>query len=161
MKDNHFTTTFSVDSTPEEAYVAITNVRGWWSGNIEGKTAEVGDEFTYRYKDVHRSKQRVTEAVPGQKVVWRVLDAYLVHAKDPVEWNGTEVRFDIARKGDKTEVRFTHVGLVPEFDCFEACSNAWSFYVGDSLRNLIATGKGEPNREESLISRQQSGRRKC
>jgi uncharacterized protein YndB with AHSA1/START domain len=148
MSHRDFTTTFSVDQSPAEVFAAITNVRGWWSGNIEGKTAEVGDEFTYRYEDVHRSTQRVTEAVPGQRVVWRVLDATLSFAKDKSEWTGTEIRFDIARKGDQTEVRFTHVGLAPQVECFEACSSAWSFYIGGSLRELIVSGKGEPNPTE-------------
>jgi len=80
-------------------------------------------------------------------IVWRTVDADLPHAKDPREWIGTETRFEIARKGDKTELRFTHVGLVPELDCYEACSAGWTFYVGQSLRRLIATGEGEPDRK--------------
>jgi hypothetical protein len=42
-------------------------------------------------------------------------------------------------------VRFTHAGLVPAFECYGGCSGAWGFYINDSLRSLIATGKGEPN----------------
>ena len=68
--------------------------------------------------------------------------------KDKTEWNGTDIVFEIARKGDKTEVRFTHVGLVPTFECYDGCSGAWGFYINDSLRNLITTGKGQPNPKE-------------
>jgi len=53
-----YTTSLVVDQTPEEAFSPITNVRGWWSGEIEGRTSKLSDEFTYRYKDVHYSKQR-------------------------------------------------------------------------------------------------------
>ena len=67
MNDQNFTITFTVDQTPEEAFAAINNVRGWWSGEIEGNTDRLGDEFTYRYEDVHRSKQKITELIPGQK----------------------------------------------------------------------------------------------
>jgi hypothetical protein len=84
-----FTAAFSVDQTPQEVFAAINDVRGWWSGNIEGPTAHVGDEFTYRYKDVHYSKQRITAIVPNEKVVWQVLDSYLSFAADTSEWNGT------------------------------------------------------------------------
>jgi uncharacterized protein YndB with AHSA1/START domain len=148
MRNQGFTLTFSVDQAPEEVFAAITNVRGWWSQGLRGQSAKVGDEFTYVHEDLHRSTHVVTEAVPGKKVVWRTVDADLRHAKEPAEWIGTEVRFEIARKGDKTELRFMHAGLVPAFDCYESCSRGWSFYVGDSLRRLIATGKGKPDAKE-------------
>jgi Activator of Hsp90 ATPase homolog 1-like protein len=148
MKDQNFTATFTVDQTPEEAFTAINNVRGWWSGEIEGHTDKLGHEFTYRYQNVHRSKQKITELIPGKKVVWHVLDGYLKFTQDKTEWTGTDITFDISKKGDKTEVRFTHVGLVPEFECFDKCSNAWGFYIKDSLRNFITTGKGQPNPKE-------------
>jgi len=142
------THSFTVDQTPEEAFAAINDVRGWWSGEIDGDTDKLGDVFTYRYKDVHYSKQEVAELIPGKRVVWRVLDGYLNFVEDKTEWTGTEVVFEIARKGDTTEVRFTHVGLAPEVECFSACNSAWGFYITGSLRNLIATGKGEPNKKE-------------
>jgi activator of Hsp90 ATPase-like protein len=143
-----YTTTFIVDQTPEEAFAAINNVRGWWSGEIEGNTDKLGEEFTYRYKDVHYSKQRITESIPGKKVVWLVLDSSLNFVKDKTEWNGTKVTFKVAKKGDKTQVRFTHVGLVPSYECYGDCSNAWGFYINSSLKKLIAKGKGQPNKKE-------------
>src|ERR1700719_1880092 len=120
MNDQDFTTTFTVDQTPEEAFAAINNVRGWWSGEIEGRTDKLGEEFTYRYKDVHYSKQKITELIPGKKVVWLVLDSYLKFTSEKAEWNGTQVTFEVSKKSNKTEVRFTHVGLVPESECFGA-----------------------------------------
>ena len=148
MTSTNFTTAFAVDQSPKEAFDAITDVRGWWSGQIDGDTDKLGAEFTYRYEDVHYSKQEITELVPNKKVVWRVLDAYLDFTKDPAEWKGTEITFEVARKDDKTEVRFTHLGLVPEFECYDSCSTAWGFYINNSLRNLITTGQGRPNPTE-------------
>ena len=116
--------------------------------NIEGNTNKLGDEWTHRYKDIHYSKQKITEFVPGKRVVLLVLDSYLNFIEDKTEWNGTKVTFDVAKKGDKTKVRFSHMGLTPEVECYDACSNAWGGYVNSSLRNLITKGKGEPNRKE-------------
>ncbi len=148
MSSLGFSTAFTVDQTPEEVFAAVNNVREWWSGNIEGKTDKLGEEWTYRYKDFHYSKQKITELVPGKKIVWLVLDSYLDFVKDKTEWNGTKVTFEISKKDKKTELRFTHVGLVPEYECYDDCSNAWGSYVNGSLKNLITKGKGQPNKPE-------------
>jgi hypothetical protein len=148
MTSTNFTTAFLVDQTPEAAFAAITNVRGWWSGQIDGDTDKLGAEFTYRYQDIHYSKQQIIELAPNKRVVWRVQDAYLDFTEDPAEWNGTEITFELARKGDQTEVRFTHLGLVPEFECYDSCSTAWAFYINNSLHRLITTGQGQPNPTE-------------
>ncbi len=142
-----YTTSSLVDKTPEEAFAAINNVRGWWSGDIEGATDQLGAEFTYRYKDVHYSKQKIAELVPGKRVAWRVLDGYLNFVKDRSEWKGTSVVFDLSRKGDKTEVRFTHRGLVPQVECYDSCTDAWGFYIKSSLRGLIMTDQEQPNQQ--------------
>jgi uncharacterized protein YndB with AHSA1/START domain len=146
---NDFTATFTVDQTPEEVFAAINNVRGWWSGEIEGSTDKLGHVWTYRYQDIHYSKQEITEFVPGQRIVWHVLDGYLNFTEDKTEWTGTDITFDISPKDNQTEVRFTHLGLVPEFECFDNCSNAWGFYIKSSLRDFITTGQGQPNEKES------------
>ena len=152
MKTKDYTTSFAVDQSPEQVFAAVNDVRGWWSGDIDGRTDKLGAEFTYRYQDIHRSTQKITELVPGRKVVWHVEDARISFAKDKSEWNGTDVVFEIARKsgdGEKTELRFTHVGLVSTIECYGKCSGAWGFYINESLRRLIATGKGDPNQKGS------------
>jgi hypothetical protein len=148
MKTKYLSHTIIVDQTPAKAFAAINDVRGWWSGEIEGGTEKLGDVFTYRYKDIHYSKQTITESVPGKKVVWLIVDSSLNFNDDKTEWNGTKVTFEIAKKGGKTEVRFTHVGLAPESECYDACLDAWGSYINGSLRRLIATGKGKPNAKE-------------
>ncbi len=145
MSDQSYTTSFSVDRTPDEVFDAITNARGWWSEEIEGDADRVGEEFTFRVKDIHYSKIRVTELVPGQTLVWRVLDNYMNFIDDQSEWKDTEIRFELSAQDGTTEVRFTHAGLVPQYECFDVCSNAWGFYIGDSLRSLITTGEGKPS----------------
>jgi activator of Hsp90 ATPase-like protein len=145
MKNSNFTTTISVNQTRKEVFAAINNVRGWWPGEIEGDTDKLGAEFTYRYQNMHRSKQKITEFIPGKKVVWHVVDSDLNFVKDKSEWNGTDIVFDISQKDGKTEVRFTHVGLVPRFECYGDCSGAWSTLVNTNLQKLITTGKAQPD----------------
>lgn len=145
MQNQNFTTSFTVNKSTEEVFNAINNVRGWWSGEVHGEADKPDAEFTYRVPDAHYSKQKVTEFIPGKKVVWHVLDASLSFVKDKSEWKGTDIIFEIARKRNKTEVRFTHKGLVPDFECYDACSNAWGMLVNGNLRKLITTGKTQPS----------------
>jgi uncharacterized protein YndB with AHSA1/START domain len=140
-----FTTTLSLDESPEEVFAAVTNPRGWWSENIEGSTDIPGEQFSYRHKDMHRCTIRVAEMTSPTRVVWQVVENYFSFIDDATEWQGTEIRFEIARNGSKTELRFTHIGLAPAYECFEVCSNSWDFYLQTSLRGLVRTGKGLPN----------------
>ena len=145
----NLSTTVTVDQTPEAVYAAINDPRSWWSGEVDGTTDKVGGEFTYRYKDIHYSKQKVTELVPGKKVTWEVLDSFLTFIDEKTEWNGTTITFDIVAKGGKTEIRFTHLGLTPRAECFSACSDGWGLLIKESLPKLIATDKGQPFEKQS------------
>jgi hypothetical protein len=145
MTTNDFTTTLLVEQTPKEAFDAINNVRGWWSQDIEGGTEKLGDEFHYHYEDLHRCHVKLIEVVPNQRIVWLVIDNYFKFTQDKTEWKNTKMIFEISEKENETHIRVTHQGLVPEYECFEICSNAWTHYIQQSLMKLITTGKGEPN----------------
>jgi hypothetical protein len=149
MATSDFTTIISVDQTPEEAFNAINNVRGWWSEEIEGGTEKLNDEFNYHFRDVHICKMKIIESVPGERIVWLVLENYFNFIKDLNEWIDTKIIFEIADKNGKTEIRMTHQGLVPEYECFDICKNAWTQYIQESLFNLITTGQGQPNGNET------------
>ena len=138
-----FTTTFMVDQTPQQVFDAINNVRDWWQGEIEGNTHKLNDVFIYRMETFHSSTQKIVELIPNKKVIWLVTDSNLTFAKKVDEWTDTKIIFDIDVVGNKTQVCFTHVGLVPQFECYEDCSGAWEQLVQESLVSLITTGKGK------------------
>jgi uncharacterized protein YndB with AHSA1/START domain len=149
MTDQSYSTTLTVDRSPAEVYAAVTDVRAWWSEEVEGPTDRVGSAFRYRGHDEadtveHLATIRVEELVPGRRVVWRVLDNHFSFTDDQTEWTDTVIRFDITGTDAGTELRFTHEGLLPAHECFPACSTAWTFYVTESLRGLLATGRGAP-----------------
>ncbi|MEO8173841.1 MAG: SRPBCC domain-containing protein [Sediminibacterium sp.] len=145
MAAKDFTTTILVDETPQQAFNAINNVRGWWSEEIEGSTDQLNAEFDYHFEDVHRCKMKIVEMVADKRIVWNVLENYFKFTEDKTEWTGTKIIFDITTQDNKTQIRMTHQGLVPEYECFEICKGAWTTYIQKSLRNLITTGKGSPN----------------
>jgi hypothetical protein len=143
MATTNFTTTILVNQTPSEVFDAINNVREWWQGEIEGSTDKLNDEFTYRMEEFHFSKQKIVEFIPDEKVVWLITDSQLNFIKDKSEWTGTKIIFEIYGINNKTQLRFTHQGLVPKIECYGDCSNAWGQLIQQSLFSLITTGKGK------------------
>lgn len=149
MTTTDFTATILVDNSAKEVFDAVNNVRGWWSEEVEGRTDKLYEVWEYRYQDVHRCKMKITEFIPDRMVVWQVLGNYFAFTKDKEEWIGNQLIFEITEKGNKTELQFTQVGLVPEYECYDICENAWNTYIKKSLYSLITTGKGQPNSKEN------------
>lgn len=147
MNDQAFTIEYALDQSPAEVFAAFTDPRSWWSEDIQGGTRAAGDKFAYRYQDVHTCRIRLTEVEPERLVVWHVLENRFDFVSDEKEWVGTDIRFEVSpREGGGSDVRFSHVGLVPAYECYDVCHDAWSFYIRTSLRNLITVGAGEPTR---------------
>lgn len=143
MTTTNFTTTLTIDQTPREVFEAVNNPKNWWWGDIKGDSTKLNNEFEYRYKDMHYSKQRVVEMIPNEKVVWLVTESRLNFVEDEEEWTGTQMVFEISKKGGKTQLQFTHLGLQPAVECYSGCSTAWTQLIQQSLYNLIATGVSE------------------
>lgn len=154
MNDQNFTVGFTTDKTPQQVYDAILNVRGWWSHDIDGDTDKLGD-FHYRFKDIHRCHLRITELVPGKKVVWHVVKNYFSFTKDQQEWTGDDIIFEIKQNNGKTELKLTQVGLNPKQECYGACSDGWTTYITDSLKSLVETGVGNPNKGDAITNTEQ------
>jgi hypothetical protein len=145
MKNEDYTATILVDATSEKAYNDIKDFRGWWSEEIKGNTDKLNETFFYHYKDIHLCKIKLIEAVPGKKLVYLVVDNHFNFINDQTEWVNTKLVFDIATDGENTKITFTHIGLVPEYECYQICYDAWTGYIQNSLYKFITTGKGEPN----------------
>ncbi|RYG53470.1 MAG: SRPBCC domain-containing protein [Chitinophagaceae bacterium] len=144
MDGKSFSMGFTVKQSADEVFAAVNNVTGWWTENLEGNSDHLRAEFSVRFGTVHYSRQRITAFEQGKKISWLIIDSKLSFVADQQEWNGTTIHFDIDTIEDKTELRFTHEGLLPDIECYNGCSNAWGGYIRDSLKRLIETGKGTP-----------------
>lgn len=145
MKNLDFTTTFMVSKTPTEVFNAINNPRAWWSEEIVGSTDKLNDVFDYHFEDIHSCKVKVQELMPNKKVVWHILENDFNFTTDKTEWVNTDVVFDINVQDGKSMVTFTHIGLQPSYECYEACHQGWTHYIQNSLKKYITSGEGEPN----------------
>lgn len=139
-----FTTTTTIDRSPADVFAAILDARRWWNESIDGPTSHPGDEFGFAVEGLHRTRIRVTEVTPDTRVEWLVLENAFDFVEDRTEWVGNRIVFALEPEGDATTLTFTQVGLVPAYECYDVCSNAWTFFVRESLRNLAENGRGTP-----------------
>lgn len=152
MNTQDFTSSITVNTSYTKAFEAIKNFRGWWSEEIEGNTDELNETFFYHYKDVHLCKIKLIEAMPDTKLVYLVIENEFNFTKDKTEWIDTKLIFDLNTEGRQTQIKFTHEGLVPTYECYEVCNDAWTSYIQGSLKNYIETGKGKPNGKEGGLN---------
>lgn len=130
------------EKTPAYIFDCIRLVSKWWSADFEGNSAQLNDEFAIHHPGAHYSNQKIVEIMPNKKIVWLVTESTLHWLKgDKHEWTNTRMIFDIAAKGDKTELRITHQGLTPEKECYERCSEGWNMVIRQRLIDFIVSGK--------------------
>jgi hypothetical protein len=147
-KKQDFTISLLVDQTPKEVFNTVTNVRAWWSGyyseEIKGDTKKLDDEFTFRAGGgAHYSKQKLIEVIPDERIVWLITDSELTFLEKRDEWTGSKVIFEISKKGNKTQLAFTHEGLNPSIECYDSCAPAWTQYLENKLLPLLLLPVGE------------------
>ncbi len=149
---NSYSSTFLVDQNSQTVFNAIKNFRAWWSEEIEGSTDQLNEIFFYHYKEVHLCKIKLVEMIVDTKLVYQVIDNQFSFVQNKNEWINTRLIFEITNENGKTKVKFTHEGLVPEYECYNVCNDAWTSYIQGSLKSLIETGKGKPNPREGGLN---------
>lgn len=142
MKD--YTIQLTVDASAHNVFKSINNVAAWWTDDLKGSSEKLNDAFTVQFADMHVSTQKLIEVIPDTKIVWLITDSNLSFIKDKSEWTNTTIIFDISQQNNQTLIKFTHVGLVPDIDCYKDCTKGWEYYIKGSLFKLLTEGKGTP-----------------
>jgi hypothetical protein len=143
MKNQDYKAVIQIHSSAEKAFDSINKVSDWWSADLEGDPEKENGVFTVHFGEVFITL-KVTELVPFKKIRWYVIDCHKPWLKNKREWKDTEMIWEISAAKNKTEIHFTHIGLVPEVECYEGCEKAWEFYIKESLFKLLTAGKGIP-----------------
>lgn len=141
MKNQHYQYRFRTSKSANEVFAHLINPAHWWVGLfgeiIEGKSLQINDEYTFRAGDgIHYSNQKLIELIPDKKIVWLVTESNLSFLKSTNEWAGTSICFDIENFEGKTHITFTHIGLIPEIECYGSCTSAWAQYLQNLQHQL-------------------------
>jgi hypothetical protein len=148
MESKNYHRTITVNASSAEAMKKISQVDKWWKHDFSGNAGKLNDTFQVPFGDLNGERSFVdfvvSEFEPNRKMVWKVTDCNLPWFKDKKEWNNTEVVFEISSDTNKTKIDFTHIGLVPGIECYDACEKGWDGHVTNSLLSFINEGKGNP-----------------
>jgi len=142
MTNMNYTVTIEVEESPQDVFDCLKEVPKWWSRDFKGNGKKLNDEFVISHPGRHYSKQKLTEVIPGKRIVWFVTDSELSWLEnDKHEWTNTKMIFEITPHGGKTMLHFTHEGLVPEKECYAMCKQGWDMVIKDRLFHFITDGK--------------------
>lgn len=152
MANEDFTLSYRIAAQPMAVYNAIATQAGvqhWWTESCQ-IIPKVGGRalFLFPNGDFYAVMNIVALNAP-RLIEWECVDSKHPENSGYVDlhdWIGTHLRFEIAAHPEGgSSLQFTHVGLVP-LECAEACTSLWSFFLGQSLKKYLETGKGEPAR---------------
>jgi uncharacterized protein YndB with AHSA1/START domain len=133
-----------IKSSPARTYRALATCQGladWWTHDTTGES-RVGGVIAFRFPN-GGFDMRVDELVPGQRVVWRVVDG-------PDDWVGTTIRWELEQKGEFTIVMFKHEGWKQPVEFMHHCTTKWGTFLM-SLKALLESGRGAPAPDDVRI----------
>lgn len=132
----------------EKLFKSILNIPLWWSEMFEGAANQPGDKFTVRFGPSVYKTSVVGKVIPNRKIVWDVVDAYvdIPELNDKTEWIGTKIIWEISPIDMGCELKFTHIGLTPDIECYTICENGWNNFL-QSLIAYTTTGAGTPYKD--------------
>jgi uncharacterized protein YndB with AHSA1/START domain len=143
--DSDYRKELHIGAAPQTVFDALTTLAGcasWWAP-ASGSPAP-GGELRFTFDDPGAPLVlHVAEADRPAAVAWQVRACDFLP-----DWVGTAITFVLTPAADGCELRFRHVGLRPQLDCYDQCRAGWDYFL-PSLRDYAESGAGRPYRRSS------------
>ena len=138
--DSSYSRSIKINASSNAIFHALTkDLQGWW-GRMDRPVSKTGDVFTVSWGEPWYRFQ-VSNFEAPTSLRWKCIDAnQIIHGLEGVqkEWVGTELDWKIEEISPAvSRVTFTHMGLVPEFKCYDFCSAAWDRFFGEGLKTYL------------------------
>ncbi len=126
-----------IRATPESVYRRVASTTGIaeWFTQASSPDYRKGGTLELRFSD-ERVSFTITELAEPSRIVWHCTNR-------ENSWFNTDIVFEFEAQGDRTVVRFDHLGWPEITDRFRDCSTSWAYFL-ESLRSLLEDGRGTP-----------------
>ncbi len=147
---DHYARVISVAAPAPAVYRALTSgYDDWWTTTGGRRFDQIGDRIRFTFPPlVSYWTFEARVLTPGKRVELECVEAYHEMSEQPEaptdEWLGSRLIFEIAARGETTDIRFTHEGLTRALACYGACEQGWDRFFVDSLAAYLNTGLGKP-----------------
>lgn len=137
----NYTQEVKIIANKQRVFDALSKQMELWWGKVDQTIKGVGDEFSVFFGKAYWTFQ-IVEFEENDSMAWKVIDG---QPEFNNEWVGTLLLWQLKEDEGKVIVSFTHLGLVPEFDCYDICAPTWDMFITKSLKQFVETGKGTPH----------------
>ena len=126
-----------IHATQEDVYRRVASAAGIaeWFTEASSLDYRQGGTLELRFSD-EPVLFTITELTEPSRIVWHC-------TTKTNSWFNTDIVFEFAAQGDRTIVRFDHIGWPEVNDRFRDCSMSWAYFL-ESLRSLLEEGRGTP-----------------
>jgi uncharacterized protein YndB with AHSA1/START domain len=126
-----------IRATPKDVYQRVATTKGIaeWFTEASSPDYREGGTLELRFSD-EPVAFAIREMKEPTRIVWRC-------TSEENSWFETDIAFEFVADGDRTIVRFDHLGWSEISDRFRDCSFSWAYFL-ESLRSLIEEGRGTP-----------------
>ena len=130
--NNHYKTEIEIGNSIEKVFQAISRNLGDWWGKQDQKINREGIIFKVSWGEPWY-QFKVIKYVKDHEMIWECVDAnQKIAGLENVEkeWVGTKIHWKLERlEKEKTLLKFQHIGLIPEFLCFNFCTASWDHFI--------------------------------
>ena len=151
LKNNNnevdYTKTIPIVADISMVYKAIVSEIDKWWGTVEGNANSIGSIFKIKFGGKSYWKFEIIDLVENERIVWKCIESNQDHNLKGIdtEWLHSIITWKLTQNNGGTLVKFLHEGLIPSGICYDVCSAGWDFYLVNSLKSYLETGKGFPN----------------
>ena len=144
---NSYQKTVVIKSNPQLVFDALINRIDQWWGEVDHQPNALNQVFKVSFGEAFW-RFRVIKFKPNTEVVWQCIESNQVHGEMmgiKEEWLDTTLHWQVkSEMGDYTQVHFVHNGLTSHLHCYQVCRDAWNFFAGESLKELLEKDTGMP-----------------